>query len=930
MKVALNRMLNLAFVLLLTIAVMNTAPVSASSSEITAELSVRGNIVYVSGTVPSGKADINISYSVYFNDYTEQDLLSSQSPLSVILTVGETKSGENGKFNISFPLKDLQVTNYTVRIYSEDAQSAAVFPISVSRDFFDYGFESDSELSEWSCAGIELSREAVDADHGTAAKLSGQSGSVSLSFDGFKSGKYLISFDIYGDEPSAVFSLRGRDSAESDTSLNMINLDYTNGISLCRNTPEASTDVISDVQGKWSRIDLFLDMDYSEAYLYIDSVYTGFMADTKPLFEITSLDFSVSKNDNLYIDNVLLKRVDYSEALSLIESGRALPESFSQKITCRLENAPTGGIYFGLGTIELSLGYIYREYGSIAPESHVSIEHEGQTVYDSVKAISPVPFEKSTDTFSFRPKRYGFYNLSVVLSGEDGLISEYNYEFSVMNVPTDGNKNEALGVQTHFTVPCGSVDKLMPILAKSGFGFIRDQCRWYDYEKSAGVYAFPEVNQKIYSALESHNMDMIQGVGGNTWIWSYRNKDGDWEYPPRSDEVLTHFADYAASMAGGLRGRVSYFEIWNEMDLGSSNPDGNTPADYANMLRWVYPAVKSANPEAKVLGFSSSENSYDWIKSTLDALDGEYPFDVLTTHPYQKVSPDADTKFRDRAASLRALLKSCGIEDKEIWADEFGYSTSLFSEEQQAVYTLKTLIMNSAYGCYDKMSYYLSTDRDKSGGMGLFRSAECGEKAYSAKPAALAVSNYNAVLGSAIAEEIVSDSADGSGSFVYKFKTDLNRIYALWNNGGSTVALPVDSEYAKIYDIYGNFTIVNSQNGFVSVDAAETPVFVEYGAMITETALSDEGQGSEQTCFRAFIDRSALLDGDENSKTAIIFSEKASDGGLIDCRVVSAKARDETIVTEYILDSPENLEIFVWDLNSLTPICNKIKISKAP
>ena len=53
-------------------------------------------------------------------------------------------------------------------------------------------------------------------------------------------------------------------------------------------------------------------------------------------------------------------------------------------------------------------------------------------------------------------------------------------------------------------------------------------------------------------------------------------------------------------MVNHFRGRIHYYALWNEQDIGYWNPWGN-PEEYGRLLKAFIPAVQQADPEAKVI-----------------------------------------------------------------------------------------------------------------------------------------------------------------------------------------------------------------------------------------------------------------------------------------------------------------------------------------
>ncbi len=90
---------------------------------------------------------------------------------------------------------------------------------------------------------------------------------------------------------------------------------------------------------------------------------------------------------------------------------------------------------------------------------------------------------------------------------------------------------------------------------------------------------------------------------------------------------------------------ITYFEMYNEPD-GNSLPEvrrwGHYGARYAQMLAAIYPAIKTANPNAKVLlggiaydGFEDKGGQFvrSFLDDVLNAGGGDY-FDIMNFHAY--------------------------------------------------------------------------------------------------------------------------------------------------------------------------------------------------------------------------------------------------------------------------------------------------------
>lgn len=170
-----------------------------------------------------------------------------------------------------------------------------------------------------------------------------------------------------------------------------------------------------------------------------------------------------------------------------------------------------------------------------------------------------------------------------------------------------------------------------------------------------------------------------------------------WARPPRTtDRYLDpeHYADYAAYVAAfAERYRplgVRHLIIWNEPNLrfewGERPPD---PGAYAALLKVVYPAVKTAVPDAVVIagalspggeldGGQTRMDDMQYLASLYDAEAGPF-FDMWAVHAYggqePPESPPAPEKVNFRRIELvRVLMDRFGDAAKPIIVTEGGYN----------------------------------------------------------------------------------------------------------------------------------------------------------------------------------------------------------------------------------------------------------------
>lgn len=145
------------------------------------------------------------------------------------------------------------------------------------------------------------------------------------------------------------------------------------------------------------------------------------------------------------------------------------------------------------------------------------------------------------------------------------------------------------------------------------------------------------------------------------------------------------FASFMSTVAKRYAGRVDGWEIWNEENTARFWSTGPDPATYTAMLRAAYPAIKAADPGAKVVFGGTAANDYSFLEGAYAAGAKGY-FDVLATHPYPYCGSTgpADIRMNGRRISKDSFLGYREMhktmvehgDEKPIWVTEIGWNTS--------------------------------------------------------------------------------------------------------------------------------------------------------------------------------------------------------------------------------------------------------------
>lgn len=258
-----------------------------------------------------------------------------------------------------------------------------------------------------------------------------------------------------------------------------------------------------------------------------------------------------------------------------------------------------------------------------------------------------------------------------------------------------------------------------------GFTWVKQTFAWRDIELEKGRFDWSHTDHIVYTANKYGGLDLLIRVDdAPEWAAPGCKNPGAGiiQGPPRN---LQDFADFLKALVGRYKGRIRAYEIWNEPNLRREwcgRPP--SPAEYAQMLKVAYSAIKSVDPNAMVIsagltptGTGPPEALPDttYLDQLYQAMGGssEGYFDVLGVHaPGYKAPPEMSPEeaannpeyggqrffvFR-RVEDLRAIMERYGDGGKQVAVLEFGwtsdpiheaYAWHRVTEEQKADYLVR-------------------------------------------------------------------------------------------------------------------------------------------------------------------------------------------------------------------------------------------------
>ena len=280
----------------------------------------------------------------------------------------------------------------------------------------------------------------------------------------------------------------------------------------------------------------------------------------------------------------------------------------------------------------------------------------------------------------------------------------------------------AFGVNTFLQQEAEEVKRAhsLDLTRAAGLRFIRQEFTWEDIEihgkgdfvdrrnDPAGVNAWLKYDH-IVDLAEARDVEIIARLS-NPPAWTRVTGDEPGEKAPPDD--FNDFGDFAAAVAERYRGRIRYYQVWNE-------PNGNEewglqdvdPEAFTALLCLAYDRIKAADPDAVVLAGALTPtvandgrhmNDLIYLERMYAAGAGAC-FDVMSAQGYGLWSGPTDQRLRPTVINyphnlfLRDIMVRHGDAAKPIWISEMGWNVApedvrpdfgRVTEEQQARYAV--------------------------------------------------------------------------------------------------------------------------------------------------------------------------------------------------------------------------------------------------
>lgn len=239
---------------------------------------------------------------------------------------------------------------------------------------------------------------------------------------------------------------------------------------------------------------------------------------------------------------------------------------------------------------------------------------------------------------------------------------------------------------------------------------------WFNVERKQSEWDFEYVDHQVELA-EKHGLAMF-AYTGLTPDWALppeapKNKSGiGFRFPP-AEQYTEQFITYCRKVAERYKGRIQYYQFWNEPNGCSWIKNGcSNGGEYASYVKWLkiwYTAMKEVDPECVLavggLDYHEGVPGHLYVEGLYREGAKDY-FDAIAIHPYGIETPIYYKAIED----TRRVMVEHGDGHKGIWLREYGWALEDEEEKSRRISQTLAEFSDPKYEYVTMAMYLILTD----------------------------------------------------------------------------------------------------------------------------------------------------------------------------------------------------------------------------
>lgn len=338
---------------------------------------------------------------------------------------------------------------------------------------------------------------------------------------------------------------------------------------------------------------------------------------------------------------------------------------------------------------------------------------------------------------------------------------------------------------------------------------------WIDIERVRGqrnwAYVDHQVNEARARGLE---------------VFAYSGLTPDWALPsgilqqygsgigyrfPPDPQYIPDFEDFFRTLAARYRGKVKYYEFWNEPNgcswINDGCANGHMAYTYVPWLKRWYTAMKQGDPDCVLavggLDYHSGvTNGYQYI-ADIYANGGGDSFDAVAIHPYGN-----PLNWKAITDTYNVLVQH-GHGHKKLWLNEYGWDTSNETDKAAKLTTVLTELKKPQYDMVFQANYLIITDLPGTPNSGHdygLCSRNVSTLTITPRASWIAFRDFDKSFGETV--DFTADKTSGNAPLTVQF-TDKSSVAAvsarLWEFGDGQTSTQTNPQHT--YQQVGTYTV---------------------------------------------------------------------------------------------------------------------------
>ncbi|WP_337747959.1 hypothetical protein [Victivallis vadensis] len=381
----------------------------------------------------------------------------------------------------------------------------------------------------------------------------------------------------------------------------------------------------------------------------------------------------------------------------------------------------------------------------------------------------------------------------------------------------------------------GEQQKGIEAAALCGAKIVRNTFEWQRLQPAPDRWNFAPVDSLIDRHLAAGIE--LQGFFGFTPRWAAppeRRNASDWKSWNRGAPDPGAWRNYVRTVLSRYRGKIRYWEVWNEPDLSGFNR--MSLEEYAALLKTAGEIARQNAPEAVVMtgGFATATGhtglkSPTFQRDCLKLARGAFQLHAYHQHgSFDRFRNAVDGKFLP-------MRRETGT-DVPWYANETAVSSMNGTERNQALTLFKKLIFSWARGAVGYNWYNLRND----GFDPMNAEHNYGMMSFDFQPKPV-YSVFNMLAGTFREARFLRPLETGDDFPAFVFADGKNLLIPAWNESGSgstlSVVLRTDAAAASVIDLMGNEVPQETEQGVALLSLAPMPATLKLkGASRVEPA----------------------------------------------------------------------------------------------